>query len=609
MLPDVSGIDKVFDYRVPDSLDDRVACGAIVKVRLHGRAVRGWVVADPVEPPDGIEIRDVAELSSLGPPPEVVDLAKWAAWRYAGRLRPFLLAGSAARRVRELPAQRRSPRPTHRRAGTLESGDAELGSLVEKALGHGVAVLRLAPATGRFAVVAHAADTIGARDGARDGDLGDLLVIVPTRAEATRLVALLEKDGRPAALIPEQWPSAAAGGVVAVGTRNATFAPLPRLGAVLVLDAHSEALTETRAPTWNAAVVATERARAAGVPAVLVSPCPTLDLLAGSELVVTGRAAERNGWAPLEVIDRRGDDPRSGLYSETAIVRARAALATGAGRGRPVVFILNRTGTARVVRCGTCGSLARCENCGAGLAKAASSNLVCPRGCAPQPPICPECGSGRLKLHALGTKRVASDLGALLGVPVAEVTGGDDRVAAANTAAGAAAPLDPAAQVVAGTEAALHRVPSASLVVFLDFDLELASPRLRGEENALSLLAYASRVVGGRRRDGRVLVQTRIPDHEVLAAALSADPGLVSGPERERRARLRLPPYGALALLTGPEAGRLAQHLEAENQLEAAETERGFLVRAPDEQALCDALGAARPLEADVRIEVDPLRL
>jgi hypothetical protein len=69
-----------------------------VRVPLHGRRVRGWVVADGVEPEvDRSELRLLAKVASAGPPPDVVDLCRWVAWRYAGRL--VLLCGRRRRRT------------------------------------------------------------------------------------------------------------------------------------------------------------------------------------------------------------------------------------------------------------------------------------------------------------------------------------------------------------------------------------------------------------------------------------------------------------------------------------------------------------------------------
>ncbi|MDP8992447.1 MAG: hypothetical protein M3N31_05245, partial [Actinomycetota bacterium] len=99
VLPDVAAIDRAFDYLVPAHLGDQVGVGTIVRVALHGRRVRGWVVDDEVEPPEGVDLRPLARVTGAGPPPEVVDLTAWAAWRWAGPRSAFLRAASPRRRV------------------------------------------------------------------------------------------------------------------------------------------------------------------------------------------------------------------------------------------------------------------------------------------------------------------------------------------------------------------------------------------------------------------------------------------------------------------------------------------------------------------------------
>jgi primosomal protein N' (replication factor Y) len=136
-------------------------------------------------------------------------------------------------------------------------------------------------------------------------------------------------------------------------------------------------------------------------------------------------------------------------------------------------------------------------------------------------------------------------------------------------------------------------------------DQHLLAPRFAAGEEALGLLARASRLVGAHR--GRLLVQTRLPDHEALRAAVQADPGLLAAVESPLRRSLGLPPYGALATLAGPGAAELADAVGREPGVTVSPLgpER-WLARAPDHGALCDGLTAAgRPAER-VRVEVDP---
>ena len=199
--------------------DLSVELGSATGVVLNGRRVRGWVVAES-GPQPGIELRPVSEIVSLGPPPQVVELARWASWRYAGRLRPLLVAASAPRQVRELPppAPVRHGAPASRPA----PGEDEIASATAQALSVASSVLRLPPAAPRLAVVQAAiADSATKR--------GDLLVLAASRDDAVTLARRLERSGRPVALQPEAWAEAAAGGRTVVGTRSAVLAPLETL--------------------------------------------------------------------------------------------------------------------------------------------------------------------------------------------------------------------------------------------------------------------------------------------------------------------------------------------------------------------------------------------
>jgi primosomal protein N' (replication factor Y) len=568
VVVDVAGIDpaKRFDYLAP--LDTPV--GAVVRVTLHGRRVGGWVVEVGATPPAGVALRPVNKVSSLGPSAEVIDAAGWAAWRWAGRVTSLLRSASPPTAVRGLP--RPEPRLPVTALAALPEGPRT--------------VLRLPPAADPYPLALAAA--------ASANGSGDALVLCPSVGAAGLLATRLRRAGVPVAVVPRDWARAAAGGCVVVGARAGAWAPVPKLSAVVVLDAHDEVYQEERAPTWNAWQVAAERARRAGAPCFVVTPCPTLEHLAWGELVLPSRSEERAGWAALEVVDRRRDDPRSGLFSTRLVDAAR-----GAGR---VACILNRKGRAKLLACSACGEPARCERCQARVESASEEVLSCPRCGLTRPFVCQSCGSVRLKLLRLGVARVREELEALVGEPVADVTAETEDV--------------PDARVLVGTEALLHRLSAGevSVVAFLDIDQELLAARYRAGEQALALLARASRLVGGRAGGARVLVQTRVPGHEVLDAALHADPGRLAAAESERRAALGFPPFAALGAVSGDGAGDFAAALAAApagSSLEVLGPDDGgrYLLRAPTHQQLCDALAATPRPSGRLRVEVDPLRV
>src|SRR5207244_10946983 len=113
-------------------------------------------------------------------------------------------------------------------------------------------------------------------------------------------------------------------------------------------------------------------------------------------------------------------------------------------------------------------------------------------------------------------------------------------------------------------------------------------------------------LVGGRDSGGRLLVQTRLPHHEVLDAVLHADPSRFTAVEAPRRAALGFPPATALALVSGEAAPQFVEQLRDVNLLGPADGT--WMVRAPDHRRLCDALAAASRPSGRLRIEVDPRR-
>ncbi|HEX7097502.1 MAG TPA: hypothetical protein VF183_16580, partial [Acidimicrobiales bacterium] len=522
VLPDVAGIDKTFDYIVPpewsaDGRDALVAPGSVVRIDLHGRRVGGWIVDVDVQAPPGVTLRPLAKVSGLGPPAELIELARWCAWRWAGRLSNVLTTASPPTVVRGLPEPpRRVPPPV------------ALDPFADDAFRGDGSLVRLPPAADPYELVLAATRR------------GNALVITPSVDDARRLTGRLRRAGLAVALHPREWAVGAAGATV-VGARAAVFAPVRDLAAIVVLDEHDESLQEERVPTWHARDVALERARRAGVPCVLVSPVPSLEALEARPLVTPSRAEERAGWPIIDIIDRRREDPvKSGLLGERLVPYLR-------GPG-PVVCVLNRTGRSRLLACGVCGELARCEHCAAAVGQGDDDDLRCSRCGTTRPALCAACGATRLRNLRAGVHRVREELEALAQRPVVEVTAqhelGDRR-----------------ADVYVGTEAVLHHVHEARVVVFLDFDQELLAPRARAAEHALALLARAARLVGERAAGGRVVVQTRVARHEVLDAAVRADPGRFVAVERARRRELALPPYRAVAMVSGAAAPGFIERL------------------------------------------------
>ncbi|MFZ9292575.1 MAG: hypothetical protein ACO26C_08605, partial [Ilumatobacteraceae bacterium] len=255
VVPDVTGVDKAFDYLVPDELADAVRPGVRVRVPLHGRNVGGWVVHVADRDPDVpvARMRRIAKVLGLGATPDLVELAEWATRRWAGRPRAFLAAAAPKTLVTSLPPPRHLSRITR-----------HVAPEVDALLARGGGLLRVGPRFDLAPVLAALAYQ------------GPSLVVVPTQQAARTHAATLRARGYHVAPWPEQWAAARAGADVVIGTRSAAWAPIDDLRLVVVVDEHDDVLQEERAPTWHARDVAIERARRLGVPCVLVGPTPSI---------------------------------------------------------------------------------------------------------------------------------------------------------------------------------------------------------------------------------------------------------------------------------------------------------------------------------------------
>ncbi len=101
---EVAAVTKTFDYAVPAGWSDDVQVGTRVRAPFHGRTVRGWVVDEEAGTPEGVDVLPLKSWLGWGPPPALVDLAEWAAWRWAGPTSFFLGSASPDTIVRALPA-------------------------------------------------------------------------------------------------------------------------------------------------------------------------------------------------------------------------------------------------------------------------------------------------------------------------------------------------------------------------------------------------------------------------------------------------------------------------------------------------------------------------
>lgn len=584
VVPDVTGVDKVFDYLIPSELQDAVGIGDRVRVPLHGRNVPGWVTAigstaDGFSEVDETKLRAVIKRLGFGPSAEIVALAQWASHRWCGRLRAFFVAASPSTLVATLPTAR------YLRDQVKATGDIAVVSTVHESRS---LLIQRGPLKSPIDVVVGAAS------------VGPTLVIIPTVVRARLFAASLKRHGFTVAILPDEWNSAAGGVDVVIGSRTAVFARIPQLRSIVVIDEHDDSLREERTPTWHVRDVAIERAQRANISCILMSALPSVaaKVWAGDRVLKSKERESYSEWPQIALIDRTLDERWSNsLLSSDFIAELR-------DHSRRIVVVLNTKGRARLLACATCKSLARCISCDAAVEIGATGNFSCPRCSAQRPQACSKCSSAKFLTLKPGVSKLREEIAQAAGRKVAdvvEVTGGG----AAEVA------IDQSKMLFIGTEAALHRVHEADTVVFLDIDQELAAPRYRASEIVGSLFVHAARLVGRSNVGGKVMVQTHSIDSPVLQAMATLHIDQYLRSVSEMRKFMNLPPFGALAQLSGNGIDEAIHELQRNVFVHvSAASDNSYLVKANDWQVLADALSEIEAVNGvRLKVQVDPARV
>ncbi|HED66434.1 MAG TPA: primosomal protein N' [Planctomycetes bacterium] len=354
----------------------------------------------------------------------------------------------------------------------------------------------------------------------------------------------------------ESWKRLKRGEVrVVVGARSAIFAPVADLGIVVVDEEHEPSFKQETTPRYHARDVAVERARRAGAVCVLGSATPSLEswTKAGAGEYKRLSLPERVGGGTepkVHVVDMRGERGSRGadpLFSRLLVQLLEETIAAG----EQAILFLNRRGYVPVLYCPGCKETLRCEHCDVGLTfHRRIERLVC-HGCCeekPVPPACPICSRPGLRFLGMGSERVESVLQKLF--PEVRVRRMDSdtmrRRADYEEVLGAFERHE--VDVLVGTQMIAKGLdfPRVTLVGIVSADPALHLPDFRSAERTFQLIAQVSGRAGRGERPGRIVVQTRSPEHPAIQLGSKADFTRFAQGESRLRAELGYPPHGRL---------------------------------------------------------------
>jgi len=354
----------------------------------------------------------------------------------------------------------------------------------------------------------------------------------------------------------DEWRRAQAGHArVVVGARSAVFAPVPRLGLVVLDEEQEASYKQEEDPKYHAREVALHRARLSEAVVVLGSATPAVE---------TAYRAQQGEFCRLELRERvdgrpmpavRLVDMRAELAAGHRHIFSRdlkAALADRLDRGEQALLFLNRRGFATFVLCRDCGHGLRCRRCSVGLTYHQPRDEVACHYCdarARAPRVCPRCGSHRIRYFGLGTQRVEAELGALFpGVRVVRMDADTTGRKGAHEAI-LRAFEDRQAQVLVGTQMVARGLdlPGITLVGVVAADTALYLPDFRAAERTFQLLVQVAGRAGRGEDPGEVIVQTYAPDHYSVQMALAHDYAGFLRHELVERRQAGYPPFVTMA--------------------------------------------------------------
>jgi len=373
---------------------------------------------------------------------------------------------------------------------------------------------------------------------------------------------------------------------VVVGARSALFLPFPKLGLIVVDEAHEISFKQDDGVRYNARDVAVMRGHFENVPVVLASATPALESL---QMAESGRyerliLPDRFGGASLpeiQIVDLREQQPERGHWIAPPLV---TALKERLQKGEQSLLFLNRRGYAPLTLCRHCGFRFQCPNCSAWLVEHRLSRRLACHHCGHEvatPERCPECGEPDcLVACGPGVERIAEEVAQIMPEARVALVTSDTLTSPAKAAEFVEMAANKAIDVIVGTQLVTkgYHFPDLTLVGVIDADMGLEGGDLRAAERTYQQIAQVAGRAGRAEKPGEVLIQTRHPEAAVIAALASGDRDAFYAAETEARREAGAPPFGRWAAII----------VSSEDEAEAKEAAR--------------AIGGTRPNLPDVMI-------
>jgi len=346
---------------------------------------------------------------------------------------------------------------------------------------------------------------------------------------------------------------------IVIGPRSAVFAPLKKLGLIVVDEEHENTYKQEEAPRYHARDVAVVRARIEKCVVVLGSATPSLESYHNAvrgkyRLATLSQRIDEKQMPLMRIVDLRQERRKEkaiAILSE----KLRAAIADRLDKGEQTILFLNRRGFSTSLLCSDCGEARNCPNCSVALTfhrrVARLSCHLCGHTAA-VPKKCPACGKDALIYAGFGTEKVESTVAQIFPKAAVRRMDADSmtrkeayRETLRNFRTGKIDILVGTQMIAKG----LH-FPNVTLVGIINADLALHLPDFRAGERTFQLLTQVAGRAGRGETPGEVFVQTYTPFSPSIQFARHHDFAGYFQQELEFRERCDFPPFKHAILIT-----------------------------------------------------------
>jgi len=353
----------------------------------------------------------------------------------------------------------------------------------------------------------------------------------------------------------ESWLQAQQGVCsILLGTRSALFTPFTNLGLIVLDEEHDSSFKQQDSLRFSARDVAIVRGKLLNIPVLLGSATPSFESLhnVAKQRYQWLHLPERAGYSitpSLHLLDIRNKKMREGL-SEALLTEMQTTLA----KNEQVLLFLNRRGFAPTLICHGCGWVARCLHCEANLVIHQDESLLRCHHCGTEHRLlnaCPACKTGELTPLGLGTERVEKVLKKVFPDKVTLRLDTDSVRRKGSLETYLEQIHQGEIDIILGTQmlAKGHHFPNVTLVALLDVDSGLFSIDFHAAEKVAQMIVQVSGRAGRAEKAGKVIMQTRQPDHPLLTTLIQHGYQRFAISALAERNAAGLPPFSYQALV------------------------------------------------------------